>query len=274
MADSTPSVFIFCALACEAKPLIGAWKLKKLTAASHPFAIHADSSRVVVVTGIGQTAMAGAVGYTMALFAHPPLPVMLNLGIAGHHNLPLGSLVLGHKIVACESGRGFYPQFPFTISQPTRTISTQAKPNTHYSTDALFDMEASAFYEMALKFSSSELIHVVKIISDNHQSPVTAISESTVEHWISAQLAAFEEILELLLAQNPQLRPHEPELYQVMLREFHFTVSGRLKLKALLQRWRVLKGEAPPIGPSGQFRSGGEYLLWLEKQLDEAAFFL
>ena len=271
--NKPPSIFIFCALACEARPLIAAWQLKKLPASSHPFAIYADPQRAVVVTGIGKTAMAGAVGYAMALFANPALPVMLNLGIAGHRNRPLGSLVLGHKIIDSETKRGFYPQFPFTVSLPTQTVSTAANPNTDYSADALFDMEASGFYEMAVKFSSSELIHVVKIISDNRHSPITAIGETGVERWISAQLAAIEDLLDALLVHR-QLRPQDSELYDRLTKEFRFTVSGCLKLKALLQRWRALKGDEPLVWQSRQLKSGKEFLTWLEKRLDDSAFFL
>ncbi|MDD2759121.1 MAG: hypothetical protein PHH11_02380 [Methylomonas sp.] len=274
MPDSTPTVFIFCALACEARALIDAWQLKKLSDGRHPFAIYADSQRVVVVTGIGKINMAGAVGYVMALFANPVMPVMLNLGIAGHRHFPLGGLVLGYKIIDSETRRAFYPQFPFTVTIPTQTVSTVSKPNVDYSDDGVFDMEASGFYEMAVKFSSSELIHVVKIISDNSGSPITAISEAQVAQWIAAQLGLFGDLLQALLAQSQQSRSQDSELYGQLVKEFRFTVSGCLKLKALLQRWRVLKGDAPLIWQSSRLKSGKAFLIWLEKQLDDAAFFL
>lgn len=269
-----PAVFIFCALACEARPLISVWQLKKLTASNQPFTIYADARRAVVVTGIGKVAMAGAIGYAMALFAGPAMPVMLNLGIAGHRHRPLASLVLAHKIIDIETGRCFYPQLPFSISVPTHAISTHPAPNADYAADDLFDMEASGFYEMAIKFSSNELIHAVKIISDNQRSPVTAIKETLVEQWITQQLPAIEALLETLMRQNAGQSAEDSQLYERLLKEFRFTVSGCFKLKALLRRWRVLKGDEPLIWQNRQLKSGKEFLRWLEEQLDETRFYL
>lgn len=254
--------------------MIAAWQLKKLPASNPPFAIYADARRAVVITGMGKVAMAGAIGYTMALFAAPAMPVMLNLGIAGHPHRPLASLVLAHKIIDVETQRCFYPQLPFSVSIPSHALSTHPTANADYSNGDLFDMEASGFYEMAIKFSSSELIHVLKIISDNAQSPVTAIKETLVEQWITEQLAAIEALLETLITQNRRQAAEDSELYGQLLKEFRFTVSGCFKLKTLLQRWRVLKGDEPLIWRNRKLKSGKEFIRWLEEQLDKTTFYL
>lgn len=272
--NKSPSIFVFCALACEAKPLIKAWRLKKLAGINHPFAIHADAQRAVVITGMGKTAMAGAVGYAMALFDADPAPIMLNLGIAGHGGEPLGTLCLGHKISDSETGKVYYPQIPFTAACPTHSVATQAKPRIDYSTETLFDMEASGFYELAVKFSSSELIHVLKVVSDNNQVPISAIDEIAVEQWIAQQLRAIEDLLNSLSLSCRQMKPAEVPLYEQLLEEYRFTVSGNLKLKALLQRWQVLSGGAFPEWRNNNLKSGKEFLAWLEKQLDKTAFYL
>lgn len=273
MLKPAPTVFVFCALHCEAKPLIQAWRLKKLTQPGIPFSMFTDGRRVLVISGIGKTAMAGAVGYTMALFA-TTAPIMLNIGIAGHTSEPLGTLCLGHKIVDNEAGKVFYPQLPLAISSPTHMVTTHARPHVDYSTDGLFDMEASGFYEMAVKFSSSELTHVLKIVSDNCRTSIATISEALVEQWVTKQQTGIEDLLAKLSALKQQLKPIESVFYAQLINEFHFTVSDSLKLRALLQRWQVLKGDEAPNWQSHRIKGGREFLLWLEKQLDETVFYL
>ncbi len=56
-------------------------------------------------------------------------------------------------------------------------------------------MEASAFYETAVRFSSSELILCLKVISDNQLSPVENIQPKQVAALIAAHLATVESLL-------------------------------------------------------------------------------
>ena len=67
-----PTVFIFVALPCEAKPLIQSWSLKK-NSEHKPFSIYENQDFVVVVSGVGKLAMAAAVAYTMCLYANKRL---------------------------------------------------------------------------------------------------------------------------------------------------------------------------------------------------------
>ncbi len=219
--------------------------------------------------------MAGAIGYAMALFENPTLPIMLNMGIAGHRTHEPGSLVLGHKIMDSESGRSFYPQLPFTVFVPTDTVFTQAKPNADYSTEGIFDMEASGFYEMAVKFSSSELIQVAKIISDNAQSPMTEITETAVETWVDSQLPNIQLLIERI-ADCHSLAPQNnmAQIQQKLSEQFHITVSHSLKLNALLQRWRLLKGDTELKWLEAGPKNAKELLAWIENELDRVDFYL
>jgi len=60
--------------------LIHAWKLK-IAHPPTPFALYANAEQVVVISGIGKVAMAGAVAFAMAWFRVERLPVLVNLGI-------------------------------------------------------------------------------------------------------------------------------------------------------------------------------------------------
>lgn len=274
VTDISPSIFVFCALVCEAKPLIRVWQLKKLPSSDHPFSIYVGTDRVLVVTGIGKINMAGAMSYALALFNKPHSPVLINLGIAGQRDEALGALCLGHKITDRESGRCFYPQMPFSVPCKTYSVVTACQPIIDYSADEIYEMEAAGFYEIAVKFSLSELCHVMKIVSDNAQSAIADINEALVEAWVVGQIPAIEAIMKRLIElRRLCIFPLNP-VYQEMLEEFHFTVSRASKLKALLQRWQALKGCEAIAWREANLRSAKELLFWIEQQLDNVDFLL
>lgn len=241
MIDLAPVNFIFVALPCEARPLIQAWNLKK-TAQKQAFATYSNDSTVLSVSGIGKVAMAGAVAYTLAQYPAVAEPAMLNIGVAGHKHLPVGGCLLADRIADADSGRRFYPQLPFAAPCPTRGLTTFAKADSEYRDEYLRDMEASAFYETAVKFSSGELIHCVKVVSDNSESPLANVTEDAVADWIGAGLP----VVETLLVRLAELKDSQPKPdqkpYREALARFHFTVSNAAKLQAVLNRWQLVYG--------------------------------
>lgn len=237
--------------------------------------MYANPERVVVISGIGKVAMAGAVAFTMAWFRVERLPVLINLGIAGHCHANLGTLFLAYKVIDHETSRSFYPQLPFDLPCATHNVKTYSKPCTDYQEDVLCEMEAAGFYEIAIKFSSSELIQVIKIISDNTVSPTTTINELTVTAAITSQTSVIDTVINQLISiRTPILSDgiHHSQL----LTGFHLTVSSSLKLNALLQRWYLLKGtDSTEFEAFAANASNAKELInWLENQLDEMAFYL
>ena len=219
--------------------------------------------------------MAGAIGYVMALFASPVAPILLNLGIAGHKSTEVGDICLGQKISDAETGRSFYPPLTFTPHCNTADIVTHSKAHTAYTDDNICDMEAAGFYEMAVKFGTSELIQVIKIISDNTKSPIEKINESTVEAWISDKIAIVESLLDELIRLRQSIISDDPaeHLFQTLSTRFHFTAANASKLEALLRRWQLLKGNE--LDYSGtRIRSAGELLRWIEHELDVSELWL
>jgi hypothetical protein len=268
-----PSLLVFVALPCEAKPLIQRWRLKKHPH-NHPFAIYTGKERAVVVTGIGKVAMAGAVGYTLSLFQGPQHPLLLNFGIAGHRLHNLGSLYLADKIVDTDTGKKFYPQLPFSSTCKTAGVATLAKPQSGYDEDYLYDMEAAAFYEIACKFSSSELIHSLKIVSDNSQSPLANIREDSVECWIAQHLDTIDNLLVKLDKCRCSLPSLDLEVYGQLAAQFHFTASNAARLKTLLQSWKLLNPGHELDWRNSGVANGKGLIAWLEQQLEKNNFFL
>ncbi|WP_305909285.1 hypothetical protein Q9L42_006235 [Methylomarinum sp. Ch1-1] len=268
-----PAVFIFCALECEAKPLLNQYGLKKWRQ-PHSFAIYRAEDRVLVVSGVGKTAMAGAVGYAMAIF-QPLNPVLINLGIAGHRDIPTGSLVMADTVIDADNQeKRFYPQWIGRWPCQSRPLSTLAQPDFSYSGDSLYDMEGAAFYQIALKFSSSELIHCIKVISDNLDQSAKHINAKAVSSWVAKQLPATDAIIARLLACRQQTTELPPKYYQSLIERYHFSVSGRIKLKSLLQRWEVVSDRAPLTFDQQAFSDAKQLLRWLERQIAGRSFYL
>lgn len=273
MTNKNPVAFVFCALACEAKPLIEAWKLVKHSSPA-PFASYSDGKRAVIISGIGKAAMAGAVGYALARSAEISQPILINFGIAGHAYQNLGSVLLANKVVDNESGKRFYPQFPFVPPCPTSHLISYAKAENHYEVDSLYDMEASGFYEIGIRFSSCELIHCLKIVSDNRHAPVANISEQSAIDCCREQITTLETLIDRLTPLRQSLASVGADQCDQILAELQFSTTNSIKLRLMLQRWRVLhQGQDLPWRQANA-KSGRDLLLWLVRELDDGHFYL
>jgi hypothetical protein len=262
-----PQIFIFIALDCEAKPLLRFYDLKK-EPINHAFPIYKNENCVLTVTGVGKIAMAGAVAYTLALFPRVHYPILLNIGIAGHKTADLGCLFITSKIVDNESGKKFYPQMIGGQWPECSEIITSSVPNVGYNQQCLYDMEATAFYEMAVRFSSSELIHCLKIVSDNEHSAIDKILPKLVAEWVDSQMTEIERLIGRLVKLRESITGIEVKEYNEIVKKWHFTVTGKIKLKALLARWQVLTAGNWSGHDDLCFNSGKELLKRLEDDID------
>ncbi len=265
--------FIFTALPCEAKPLVTHFKLKKDNS-SHPFALYYNDNTVLAVSGCSKIAMAAAVAYSLAKFQHSAHPVLVNVGIAGHKTASLGDLFAAHKISDVETGKHFYPQLVAKLPCQTLAINTVSIPETSYADDCLYEMEASAFYEIAVRFTSGELIQAFKIVSDNQKSSINQIDAQLVSEWINAKVETIVEGIKQLELLAQLLENRESAYYQMALERWHFTVTAQLQLKALLQRWDVLTDNAKLDFSERELQHGKAVLLWLEQKINALEFSL
>jgi hypothetical protein len=265
--QSPPILFIFTALDCEAKPWVKFFDLKKVDRHAS-FSIYRSEKIVLTVAGVGKVAMAGAVAYTLAVFPDCQVPVLVNIGIAGHKVHAIGTLCSAMKIIDGDTERRFYPQLLGSDWPETSELKTTSLPCTQYSSDCLYDMEASAFYEMAIRYSSSELIHCFKVVSDNESSSIEKIQPKLVTEWIANQINDIVPLFQQLEKLRESILPVELDVYNEIVNEFHFTVSGKIKLKALLLRWRVLSARAWHYDNEWGKLSGKEMLKKLETEVN------
>lgn len=272
--QNSPGIFIYAALPCEAKPLVEHFGLKKATAIQ-PFAVYFNHDICLTVTGLGKTAMAAGVAYSQALFASVEHPVVLvNIGIAGHQYHELGRLFLIDKITDADSRKSYYPPLVFTPPCSTASIQTVSRPRLSYDLQHLCDMEASAFYETAARFSSGELIQCLKVISDNELSPVENIQPKQVASLIAAHAATVEAILAQLSRLAKMITVPEPTLFRQLTQRYHFTVSEQGQLKSQLSRWMTLTHDQTLELDQTEFHKGKDFLFWLDQQINKVEFSL
>ncbi|WP_411727447.1 hypothetical protein [Methyloglobulus sp.] len=269
----SPKIFIYTALPCEAKPLIEFYRLKKDTAINS-FAVYNNNNIHLTVTGIGKNGMAAGIAYTQALFSSTQNPVLLNVGIAGHKEHPIGSVFLIDKITDSESDRRYYPPLVFTPPCPTHSLQTASRLQLTYPPLHLCDMEGSAFYETATRFSSGELIQCLKIVSDNESSPIKNLQPSQVSELIAAQLSTITAILTALTQLAEPLRSPELTEFNHLLGRYHFTVNEQIQLKKLLSRWRLVTDQNMIEFADGSPKNSKEFLNLLNQSLNEAEFHL
>jgi len=273
MRQNPPRIFIYAALPCEAKPLVEHFNLKKDTTVQ-PFAVYLNKEICLTVTGLGKSAMAAGVAYTQALFASADHRVLVNVGIAGHKNHAVGSLFLIDKITDVDSLKSYYPPLIFTPPCPTANIQTASRPQLSYDQHYLCDMEASAFYETAVRFSTGELIHSLKVISDNELSPAENIQPKQVAALIASHIAAIETLLAELSRLARLITVPEPRLFEQLTQRYRFTTSEQGQLKNRLSRWSALTHNQVLEFDETRFHKGKDVLFWLDQEISKIEFCL
>jgi len=251
---------ILCALHCEAKPLIQRFGLKQRQDDT-PFPIFANESAQLAVCGIGKIAAAGAVGW---LGAHSSeRSAWLNIGIAGHAHHEIGHAALAHSITDASSSRRFYPDIVHFKGLPTLGITTVDQPAATYPDNDLVEMEASGFYQSSQKFSTVDLIHCLKIVSDNTRNPPEKIDKGFVYDLISQSLPAIEALIE----QIRSLIPISPEIDSSAYRnQCNWSETEKHQLERLLVRWKAMEKEPPS---TLHLNSSAKILKFLEHSLNE-----
>lgn len=268
MRQQIHKTYIYTALPCEAKPVVDFFCLKKEMAVS-AFAMYTNKDICLTVTGCGKAAMAAGIAYSQALCSPVGHPVMLNIGIAGHPEYALGEVFLVDKVTDVDSGRRYYPPVVFSPSCRTESVSTAAKPQLHYQECCLYDMEASAFYEVATRFSCAELVHSLKVVSDNKTSPVSQINAKQAGALIAANMPAVATILDALAGLAKKLPVIRHGQYQQLLERYRLTASGQKQLQDLLCRYTLLTGNPTIDIDEAKVESGKALLQWLQQRIGQ-----
>lgn len=217
----------------------------------------------LIVSGMGKAAAASATAHLAAsqATANKSPAAWLNLGIAGHQTVEIGTGLLAHKITERASGASYYP--PLLLDGfDTSDIITVDEPELHYPDAAAYEMEAFGFYRAATRIITSELVQVYKIVSDNPSNPSSGIDLNLVSGWIIGQA---EQILKLTTAMI-ELATEYNDIYRMPVEFDELRNKAKLsatqvsQLRRLCQRYHAL-------GYVAQLRSIAEQSYSSAKQL-------
>lgn len=238
--SKTSLVNIVTALTCEARPLIDALKLKRLHKIS-AFSIYSNDEFFLIISGVGKVNAAASTAFLHAIAEQPTHAFYLNLGIAGSDNHQLGELIAPHKIVDRQSQQVWYPNVNLHKFKTTANLMTVDQPAIDYQPNTLIDMEASGFFPTAAKLVGHDQVHLLKVISDNHENPIANINAHKVTQLIENKLDVIMEFIQRskeLSLNETRLLPDD-ELFNAITQQWHFTNYQQHQLSNLMRRWKI-----------------------------------
>ena len=260
---------IIVALPAEARPLIRHYKLQdRQNSAAFPLYRNADMA--LIVSGPGKVSAAATAMLAGACGTHDHA-AWLNIGIAGHACHDTGTGLIAHRITDSATGNSWYPPQTLDLSAPTGNLISVDRPEDDYPEDALYDMEASGFYPVACRFSTSELVQCYKIVSDNRECSTRTVTAKLCAQLVAQNLDNIDQLVKALgeLAQEYTAWHTPHAVLEQLTGQWHFTVSQQHQLAQLVRRWQVLApGQPLQFSQLEDKKKASEVLHCLEKYLD------
>lgn len=271
---SETSLNFVVALQSEATPLIEHFKLKSVQAG--PFRTFSRDKVKLIISGMGKINTAAATAALLQQQEFLDQAICINLGISGHENLPLGSCFVAHRVSDSTSGTDWYPQMTFNPDCTTSQLCTVEQPSTEYPENSGLDMEASAFYPIAIRYIAGELTQVVKVVSDTPENSIEELDKQKVTQLISD---AMPDILSVIdkLCRLSTVQYDGSEIHQLKRRYsdiWHLTVSQNNALTRLLERHQALFKVLPEPDMFKQCRNSKEMLKLLNSIVSEKGLHL
>ncbi len=262
------SLCLVTALPSEAAPWAEHFCLK--SQGGGPLRVWTGDDVALVAGGVGRAATATAVGYLAGRVGAGRETVWLNAGIAGHPKAERGSLFQVARCVDPGGGSDILASLPVAARLPRATCVSVARAETRYPQDALYDMEAYGFFEAAARFSFIDLVHAVKVVSDNRSQGVAGIDRKLVRDLLASHVPGIcRELLQPLKALAGELREKArlPELAGYLER-WHFSVTRHNQLRALARDFRARGEPLPDPASLGECRSAAEVLAALRQRFE------
>ena len=278
-----PPIHWVAALQCEARPLIELLGLRFCNAWSRGgFSVYADekANHRLIVSGVGKVAVAAAVSWLEAAFRKGNRQgnvsgIWLNAGVGGHRSASLGSVFRAAKITDRATEKSWYPAAVWPRQDDAFSLAEvvtvdRAVPD-YPPENQVVDMEAAGFYPSAARFSTVELVQVVKVISDNEETGIDALDAELAEKLMREAAPSFIEWCEVLrgIAYEEAERNAFPPGWEEVLARHRFSETRKHRFKRLA-RWALVRGKfdsLPDWIEQNEFRNAKEILAALESLL-------
>ena len=257
------------ALQPEARPIIDHFSL---TARSdcEPFGVFSGDGIRLIVSGIGKVASAAAAGFLFHSGGCLRDEAWLNVGIAGHADLPVGSARLAHKITDNSSSANWYPPRVLDASCPTGEVRCVERAEQEFAGNALYEMESAGVVPTCIRFATSELVHVLKIVSDNNNSPADQISRQRIRVLVGQQVPLIEDLIRSLrhLSERQQSTKLPPAEFTEFVARWHFSETQTHQLREALRRWHVLRKNQSILAAVEGLSTSRDVLRALQHKID------
>lgn len=238
-------ILFITALACEAKPVIAKYGLKRVPLSSR-FELYENGTGEVIlaVSGVGKENALAVTGFLMGRYAGEDMVQVINVGICGSVQEQKGQIYQCIQIKSATGERDLYPEYHGDLPLPCKSLlttnevvqDTEALP----SEDLLVDMEGYGVAFGALAFCVSHQVLIVKVVSDglaNAKRVTPTEAESLVAQCIEV-LAPWIEAL-----QREQVRQEQkvqetmllPEVTEALGVHFCTSTAMQLELKQTLR---------------------------------------
>lgn len=266
-----------CALKCEALPIIEHYSLKH-DPSSSLFSIYLNTDKDISLTlsGPGKLAANAASLYTFMILDCKATDSWINVGIAGHVSHQPGQLFLSNRVKDSGSLLSWYPQILVKTSIPDESLLTLEQPSIEYC-EMMYDMEASGIFHAACRFSTLELIHSIKVISDNQEHPAKQLDKNEVTGLIASRSDDICNFADCVSSLSQELEPKLDYSSDItkLTGQYHFSQYQKSKLKLIMRRWYILFPGTPPESAIQQHTSdAGLILQQLQQAMDSAPFYL
>jgi len=255
------------ALQAEARPIINHFGLNGRPPVAG-FHRYGNPQINLVVTGVGPVAMAGGV-MLLGLDPAATSAAWVNVGIAGHAHLPIGTPLIASKITDQHSGLRWYPPQVLTADLTTSELVTVAPPSLEYPAQGAVDMESSGFYPTACRFATGELVQCLKVVSDNRDNPSSLLNKAVIGELVGGLLAPLEQLMDRLQAPlaETSLAVADAADMQPFLDNWRLSQTQQRLLSRLLHDYRLLVGHLPTVSDYRHHRRGSALLAALEADL-------
>ena len=235
MNPHKPHLNLVTALACEAKPIIDKLRLDKIL--HRPFSLYeteqSDMTISVLICGIGAIEVSTAIGWLAGRQAETNA-AWLNVGVAGHADHKLGTLLRLVCVRQAELQNNFYPPLVAKFAGEVSAGLSSSSPNLEYPSGYALDMEAATFFDVAKKFANVECIQSLKIVSDNPESPIEQLNSMVISELIAPNVERIIRFGKDLSALT--LLPKQTFGIPQELKDLHATVSQLNQLEEACRR--------------------------------------
>lgn len=189
-----PAINLVIALPPEARPInqhLG------LTRDNHHdlFRLYRAGDISLVISGPGSDSAAAASDWLHGVNHYRQNDIWINLGIAGHPSHPVGEAFQANRIEDADTGEIWYPETMLELPCPAERVISIRQADTSYSLNALVEMEAAGFYRSALRHTTPDRIHCIKVISDNRDNPTHMLNGKIVSQLIREQMDLLDRLL-------------------------------------------------------------------------------